>query len=114
MISRVTEDPRTHNLEITYVDEDGRIQSEEFDLVILSVGLTPHPAARKLAAICGIATDRWGFVENPPFKMVARPAGRDFCLRRLPVAQGHPRNRGPGLGGGGGGRPLLTRSGAPS
>ena len=70
MISRVTEDPRTHNLELTYVDEDGHIQMEEFDMVVLSVGLTPHPAAQKLAAVCGIDTDQWGFVTNPPFKMV--------------------------------------------
>ena len=70
MISRVTEDPRTHNLELTYVDEDGHIQLEEFDMVVLSVGLTPHPAAQKLAAVCGIDTDQWGFVTNPPFKMV--------------------------------------------
>ena len=70
MISRVTEDPRTHNLELTYVDEDGHIQMEEFDMVVLSVGLTPHPAAQKLAAVCGIDTDQWGFVNNPPFKMV--------------------------------------------
>jgi heterodisulfide reductase subunit A-like polyferredoxin len=70
MISRVTEDPRTHNLELTYVDEDGQIRLEEFDMVVLSVGLTPHPAATKLAAVCGIDTDQWGFVKNPPFKMV--------------------------------------------
>ena len=44
MVSRVTQDPRTANLEITYVDEGNRIQSEEFDLVILSVGLVSHPA----------------------------------------------------------------------
>jgi heterodisulfide reductase subunit A-like polyferredoxin len=70
MISRVAEDPRTHNLELTYVDEDGRIQSEEFDLVVLSVGLTPHPATQKLAQVCDIATDQWGFVKSPPFKLV--------------------------------------------
>ncbi len=70
MISRVTENPRTRNLELAYVDEEGRIQQEEFDMVVLSVGLTPHPATKKLAAVCDIATNRWGFVENPPFKMV--------------------------------------------
>jgi heterodisulfide reductase subunit A-like polyferredoxin len=70
MISRVTEDPRTHNLELTYVGEDGRLQTEDFDLVVLSVGLTPHPATRKMAALLGIATDKWGFVASPPFKVV--------------------------------------------
>jgi heterodisulfide reductase subunit A-like polyferredoxin len=70
MISRVTEDPRTHNLELTFVDEDGAIRMEEFEMVVLSVGLTPHPAATRLARVCDIATDRWGFVKSPPFKMV--------------------------------------------
>ncbi|MDP1761105.1 MAG: FAD-dependent oxidoreductase, partial [Deltaproteobacteria bacterium] len=71
MVSRVTQDPRTENLEITYVDEENRLQSEEFDLVILSVGLVSHPATRDLAAMCGIATNRWGFAESPPFELVA-------------------------------------------
>jgi len=70
MISRVVQDPQTHNLELNYVDEEGRIQAEEFDLVVLSVGMSPHPATRQLAQVCGIATDKWGFVESPPFKMV--------------------------------------------
>ena len=40
MISRVTQDPGTRNLELNYVGEDGCIQTEEFDLVVLSVGLS--------------------------------------------------------------------------
>uniref|UniRef100_A0A7V6A5B5 FAD-dependent oxidoreductase n=1 Tax=Desulfobacca acetoxidans TaxID=60893 RepID=A0A7V6A5B5_9BACT len=70
MISRVTEDPQTKNLELTYVDEEGRIQTDTFDLVVLSVGLSPHPSTRKLAHACGIATDTWGFVQSPPFWQV--------------------------------------------
>jgi heterodisulfide reductase subunit A-like polyferredoxin len=70
MISRVAQDPRTHNLELNYVDDDGSIQTEEFDLVVLSVGLSPHPATKKLAEVCDIATNTWGFVESPPLKMV--------------------------------------------
>jgi heterodisulfide reductase subunit A-like polyferredoxin len=71
MASRVTQDPRTHNLEITYVDENGAIRTEEFDLVVLSVGLNPHPGARKLAHVCGIETDKYGFIKNPPFQSVS-------------------------------------------
>jgi len=71
MVSRVTEDPRTRNLEITYVAEDNTIQTETFDLVVLSVGLTAHPAARELAEVAGIATNRWGFTETPPFELVS-------------------------------------------
>ncbi len=70
MISRVAQDPQTHNLELNYVDEDGGLRTEEFDLVVLSVGLSPHPATRKLAQVCNIKTNKWGFVESPPFRVV--------------------------------------------
>ena len=40
-ISRVLEDPETKDLEVVYVDEDGRSKSEVFDLVVLSVGMRP-------------------------------------------------------------------------
>jgi heterodisulfide reductase subunit A len=71
MVSRVTRDPGTENLEITYVDDANQVQSEEFDLVVLSVGLASHPATKDLAAMCGITTNRWGFAESPPFGLVA-------------------------------------------
>ncbi len=71
MISRVVQDPRSHNLELTYVDEDNRIQTEEFHLVVLSVGFSPNPATAALAAECGIDLNTWGFAENPPFQLVA-------------------------------------------
>lgn len=71
MVSRVAQEPQTKNLELTYVDETGRIQTETFDLVVLSVGLTPHPSVKKLAATVGIDVDRWGFAVSPPLEAVA-------------------------------------------
>jgi heterodisulfide reductase subunit A-like polyferredoxin len=71
MISRVAQDPRTQSLELSYADEAGQVQTEMFDLVVLSVGLNPHPATRELAAHCGIATDRWGFAVTPPLELVS-------------------------------------------
>jgi len=70
MVSRVTQDPRTHNLELAYVDEQGRIQTEEFDLVVLSVGLNPSPGTKELADILGINTNRWGFAGSPAFEQI--------------------------------------------
>jgi len=70
MVSRVTQDPRTHNLELTYVDGEDRLLTEEFDLVVLSVGLIPHPAAGETAAALGIATNQWGFAESPEFEQI--------------------------------------------
>ncbi len=71
MVSRVIQCPGTQNLELTYVSEDNQVVAEEFDMVVLSVGLSPHPHAKVLAATCGIATNPWGFAENPPFDLVA-------------------------------------------
>jgi heterodisulfide reductase subunit A len=70
MVSRVIQDPSSHNLELTYVGEDNRIVAEEFDLVVLSVGLSPHAQAKDLASVCGIATNQWGFAQSPPFDLV--------------------------------------------
>jgi heterodisulfide reductase subunit A len=41
MISRVAERPRSKDLAISYIDEKGKVVDEEFDLVVLSVGLIP-------------------------------------------------------------------------
>jgi heterodisulfide reductase subunit A-like polyferredoxin len=71
MISRVVENPQTHDLTINYVDEVGQIQSEEFDMVILSVGLRPHPEAGELAQRLGIDVNRFGFCKTPPLDTIA-------------------------------------------
>jgi len=54
---------------ITYAMEDGRLVEEEFDMVVLSVGLTPPAEARELAGSLGMDLDEYGFcktsLENP-------------------------------------------------
>ena len=71
MVSRVTQDPRTENLEITYMDEENRVQTEDVRSgdPLRGFGLPPrHPGFGRL---CGIATNRWGFADSPPFELVA-------------------------------------------
>jgi heterodisulfide reductase subunit A-like polyferredoxin len=70
LISRVAENPQTHNLVISYIDETNSFQTEEFDLVILSVGLKAHSESRDLAETLSVQTDRFGFCQNPPFNSV--------------------------------------------
>ncbi len=62
-ISRITEDPRTHDLRIRYFDEAGELKEETFDLVVLSVGLKPHTASAELAEILDVELDDFGFVK---------------------------------------------------
>jgi len=71
MVSQVREDPETNNLWITYVDEAGGLQHEEFHLVVLSVGLCPAPSSRGLAKRLGIALEPHGFCATTPFAPLA-------------------------------------------
>ncbi|MDO8956684.1 MAG: FAD-dependent oxidoreductase, partial [Deltaproteobacteria bacterium] len=63
-ISRVVEDPRSKNLFITYLDDAGEIREEEFDLVVLSVGMTPSASTRELGKNLGIELDDYGFAKT--------------------------------------------------
>ncbi|MCF8115418.1 MAG: FAD-dependent oxidoreductase [Desulfarculaceae bacterium] len=59
--SRVIDDPHTGDLEMSYYDARDELVTEKFDMVILSVGLSPHPDAKQLAEAAGVETDRFGF-----------------------------------------------------
>jgi heterodisulfide reductase subunit A len=70
MISRVVENPVTHDLELKYQDpETGQKVDERFDLVVLAVGLAPSSEAVLLADRLGIELDQYGFantlIDNP-------------------------------------------------
>jgi heterodisulfide reductase subunit A-like polyferredoxin len=67
-ISRVVEDPKTGNLLLRYVAEDGTLEDEEFDMVVLSVGLGPRPETRALAERLNVKLDKHGFCETDPFQ----------------------------------------------
>jgi heterodisulfide reductase subunit A-like polyferredoxin len=71
MVSRIAEKPRSKNLEISYVDSNGRIILEEFDLVVLSVGLDAHPDAVAMGKRLGIISDAWNYAVSLPFDEVA-------------------------------------------
>ena len=64
LISRVAENPKTHNLIISYIDESNQFQEEEFDLVVLSVGMIPHSESKALVRTLKVETDRFGFCQN--------------------------------------------------
>ncbi len=67
MVSRVFEDPKTHELEVRYVDERGEHQRESFDMVVLSVGVQIAEEVKALLDEVGVATDRFGFARNGGF-----------------------------------------------
>jgi len=69
MPSAVKELQQSKNLLLTYVLEDGSLIEEEYDMVVLSVGLTPPKEAGPLAKALGIDLEEHGFcrtsIENP-------------------------------------------------
>ncbi len=62
-VASVEEDPITKNLTLRY-SSDGEVACEEFDLVVLSVGLEPPPHSHELAAVLGIKLNKYGFAET--------------------------------------------------
>ncbi len=71
MVSSVKEIPTSKNLRLSYATfaADGAPQprEEEFDLVVLSVGLRPNAEAQALARRLGVALNEFGFAEAPAF-----------------------------------------------
>ncbi|MGQ9638015.1 MAG: NAD(P)-binding protein [Thermodesulfobacteriota bacterium] len=70
MVSRVAERPKTKNLLISYIDPEGQPREEEFDLVVLSVGLTPSQGAKELAKKLGLKLDSYGFCKTEEFSPI--------------------------------------------
>ncbi|MDI6725330.1 MAG: FAD-dependent oxidoreductase [Smithellaceae bacterium] len=68
MVSRVRENFKTKNLLVTYLDDEGKILEEEFDLVVLSVGLVPSKEAVEMAKRMGVEVDIHGFCKTKPFE----------------------------------------------
>jgi heterodisulfide reductase subunit A-like polyferredoxin len=68
MVSRVREDFRTKNLLISYIDEQGKIVEEEFDLVVLSVGIVPAKETVDMVKRMGVEVDSYGFAKTKPFE----------------------------------------------
>jgi len=67
-VSEVQQNFETENLIIKYESEDGRLFTEEFDLVVLSVGLSPPRQAVEMANKFGIELNEHNFVKTNPFK----------------------------------------------
>jgi heterodisulfide reductase subunit A len=55
------ENPETQNVAVRYATPDQGVKEEEFDMVVLSIGLNPPAASRELAEKFGIQLNSHGF-----------------------------------------------------
>ncbi|MEO0165911.1 MAG: CoB--CoM heterodisulfide reductase iron-sulfur subunit A family protein [candidate division WOR-3 bacterium] len=66
-VSRIEEIPKTKNLLVHYEDEEGFIKEEEFDMVVLSVGLVPKTDMRILSRYLRVPLNDYGFCKTSEF-----------------------------------------------
>ncbi|MFC2011929.1 FAD-dependent oxidoreductase [Chloroflexota bacterium] len=69
-VSVLKEIPETKNVVIRYRINGTEVKDEEFDLVVLSVGLTSSPDIRELADKMSVETTQYGFCESDVFSTV--------------------------------------------
>jgi heterodisulfide reductase subunit A len=69
-ISSVEEDPKTDNLDINYITQQGSIHRQKFDLLVLSIGLEPSESSRSTARLLGTSIDERGFLQTSTFMPV--------------------------------------------
>ena len=69
-IAGVTPSDETENLMVRYTDMQGRRVEEEFDMVVLSVGLNVHKDTIPLARKLGIELDQYNFAATSSFRPV--------------------------------------------
>jgi heterodisulfide reductase subunit A len=70
-VSVGTEDPETKNVSIRYATPADGVKEEEFDLVVLCVGLNPPAEAEKMAALYGIELNGHGFCKTAATNPIA-------------------------------------------
>jgi len=68
--SVVREIPETKNLVVRYATPDEGVKEEEFDMVVLSVGLNPPSDAEALAERFGITLNSHGFCQGDPSNLM--------------------------------------------
>jgi len=67
IVSSIHQYRQTRNLRLAYVAEDGSLQEEDFDLVVLGVGFAPPLGFQQLGQALGIQLNRYGFCVTDTF-----------------------------------------------
>ena len=69
-VSSLKENPENQSLIVRYIGEQGGgVVEEEFDIVVLSIGLVAHHTAGGLAELVGIDCNRFGFARSSPLEI---------------------------------------------
>ncbi len=69
-VSKIDENPETKDLKIHFESEEGEIKEEDFDMVVLSVGLVPRDDMAHLAKKLRVNLNKHGFCRTSEFMPV--------------------------------------------
>jgi len=69
-IPRIEQDRATKDLTVRFIDEDGKVLTDTYDMVVLSVGLQPCGSLGDLAGALKVNLNGYGFVETDPYDPV--------------------------------------------
>ena len=69
-VYQIEETNGTGDVPLKYLDEDGRIVTAEFNLIVLSVGLRPSKETVEMARRLGIQLNQYGFCNTMPFSSI--------------------------------------------
>jgi len=88
-VASVTEDPLTRNLKV-YHAENEEPKTEEFDMVVLSIGMQPPKDAEELAEVIGIELNRYKFCQTNAFSPVETSKPGIFVCGTFPSPKDIP------------------------
>ena len=68
MPSSVHEQRGNRDVRLSYVGDGGRLEEEDFDLLVLAVGFGPPAGAQEVARGFGVALNEWGFPQSDGYR----------------------------------------------
>ncbi len=106
-VANVYQEPESDGDMVLQVEDTlaGMYRKIPVDMVVLATGIEPQEDAEDVRRMFNIACSNGGFFmeRHPKLAPVSTLHRRDLPRRVLPGTEGHPRHRGPGRRGGGGG-----------
>ena len=69
-IPRIEQDRKTKQLTLRYIDDDGEVKTETYDMVVLSVGLQPCSTLGNISEAVKVNLNEYGFIETDPYSQI--------------------------------------------
>ena len=82
-VSSVETDPKTDDIVLQYTPNGSKVVTENFDMLVLSLGLVNNPKQRSELKRLGLALDEYGFVRVSTFEPVKAPCPGIFVCGTL-------------------------------